>query len=57
MQTERVWHRHTSEAAGAGKGKALEEGFACVGAESGWCSCFCGACSARTGSEAEQRTG
>lgn len=63
MQTEHVGHGQISEAAGAGKGRALEEGFACIGAESGWCSlrtrksCFCGACSARAGSEAEQRAG
>lgn len=63
MQTEHVGHRQILEAVGARQGRALEEGFACVGAESGWCllrtrkSCFRGACSVRAGSEAEQRAG
>lgn len=63
MQTEHVGHGQISEAAGVRKGRALVEGFACGGAESGWCSlrmrksCFHGACSVRAGPEAEQRAG
>lgn len=62
LQTERVGHMDRSRRLQElGEGRALEEGFACIGAESGWCllcvrkSCFHGACSARAGSEAEQR--
>jgi len=40
--TEHVGHSQISEAAGAGKGRALEEGFACAGAEGGWCCCVRG---------------